>query len=216
MGLVPPQPGYLQGLRELTWRFGALLIFDEVMTGWRVHPQGAQIHYGVTPDLTTLGKVVGGGLPAAAYGGRATLMQLVAPAGPVYQAGTLSGNPLAMAAGLATLRELRQPGLWQAAERWAIQATDLFTEAANAAGIALTVQRAGTMFTPFFTASPVRNYAEARTADLTAYRRFFHAMLDAGVYLPPSQFEASFSSTAHGAAELARLQSALASSLRVV
>jgi glutamate-1-semialdehyde 2,1-aminomutase len=214
MGLVPPQPGFLPGLREVTRRFGALLIFDEVMTGWRVHPEGAQICYGVTPDLTTLGKVIGGGLPAAAYGGRSTLMQLVAPAGPVYQAGTLSGNPLAMAAGLATLRELQRPGLWQAAELWAVQAADLFTQAAKAAGIALTVQRAGTMFTPFFTPNPVRNYAEAKTADVAAYRRFFHAMLTSGVYLPASQFEASFTSTAHGPRELALLESALANALR--
>jgi glutamate-1-semialdehyde 2,1-aminomutase len=202
MGVVPPEPGFLQGLRALTERHGALLVFDEVMTGWRVHPQGAQVLYDVDPDLTCLGKVVGGGLPAAAYGGRRELMELVAPAGPVYQAGTLSGNPLAMAAGLATLEVLSRPGVWDIAAEWARQADTALTEAADRAGVPLTVQRVGTMFTPFFTSSPVRNFAEAKATDREAYKAFFHSLLESGVYLPPSPFEASFSSSVHGPAEL--------------
>jgi glutamate-1-semialdehyde 2,1-aminomutase len=209
MGLVPPAPGFLEGLRELTRRYGALLIFDEVMTGWRVHPQGAQVLYGVTPDLTVLGKVLGGGLPAAAYGGRRDLMLQVAPAGPVYQAGTLSGNPVAMAAGIATLDILRDPRVWRAAEHWAEQAAGAIARASAAAGATVTVQRVGTMFTAFFAPGPIRNFADAKRSDRAAYARFFHAMLDTGVYLPPSQFEAAFSSAAHGPAELAILERAL-------
>ncbi|HEX7336179.1 MAG TPA: glutamate-1-semialdehyde 2,1-aminomutase [Gemmatimonadales bacterium] len=202
MGVVPPVPGFLPGLRTLTRRYGALLVFDEVMTGWRVHPQGAQVLYGIDPDLTCLGKVIGGGLPAAAFGGRRDLMLQVAPAGPVYQAGTLSGNPLAMAAGLATLEVLSRPGVWESAARWAERAADAITRAAGAAGIVVTVQQVGTMFTPFFTGKPVRNFAEAKTASREAYSGFFHAMLEAGVYLPPSAFEAAFSASTHGDPEL--------------
>jgi glutamate-1-semialdehyde 2,1-aminomutase len=208
MGLVPPAPGFLEGLRAAATRHGALLVFDEVMTGWRVHPRGAQGLYGIIPDLTCLGKVVGGGLPAAAYGGRRDLMQRVAPAGPVYQAGTLSGNPLAMAAGLATLDLLEQPGEWDRAERWAAQAAGVLTEAARRAGVPLTVQRVGTMLTPFFTDRPVRNFADSKATDRPAYNRFFHAMLQHGVYLPPSAFEAAFTSTVHGTEELEVLQQA--------
>jgi glutamate-1-semialdehyde 2,1-aminomutase len=211
MGVVPPVPGFLEGLRALCTRAGALLVFDEVMTGWRVHPVGAQVLYGVRPDLTILGKVVGGGLPAAAYGGPRSLMEQIAPAGPVYQAGTLSGNPLAMAAGLTTLDVLARPGTWERAERWAARATDAFGAAAATAGVALTVQRVGTMLTPFFTDSPVRNYDEAKRADRAAYAAFFHAMLDAGVYLAPSAFEAAFTSVVHGDVELAALETALGS-----
>jgi glutamate-1-semialdehyde 2,1-aminomutase len=211
MGVVPPVPGFLEGLRRITRRAGALLVFDEVMTGWRVHPQGAQVLYGIDPDLTILGKVVGGGLPAAAYGGSRALMEQIAPAGPVYQAGTLSGNPLAMAAGLATLEVLSRPGVWERAEAWARRAEEAIASAAAAAGVAVTVQRVGTMLTPFFGAEPVRDYAAARRTDRAAYARFFHAMLDAGVYLAPSAFEAAFTSTVHGAAELATLEAALAS-----
>ncbi|MFL5494764.1 MAG: glutamate-1-semialdehyde 2,1-aminomutase [Gemmatimonadales bacterium] len=211
MGVVPPVPGFLEGLRRVTRRAGALLVFDEVMTGWRVHPQGAQVLYGIDPDLTILGKVVGGGLPAAAYGGSRALMEQIAPAGPVYQAGTLSGNPLAMAAGLATLEVLSRPGVWERAETWARHAEDAISSAASAAGVAVTVQRVGTMLTPFFSAEPVRDYATARGTDRAAYATFFHAMLDAGVYLAPSAFEAAFTSTVHGAAELATLEAALAS-----
>jgi glutamate-1-semialdehyde 2,1-aminomutase len=211
MGVVPPAPGFLEGLRALTRRAGSLLVFDEVMTGWRVHPIGAQVLYGVRPDLTILGKVVGGGLPAAAYGGSRALMEQIAPAGPVYQAGTLSGNPLAMAAGLATLDVLARPGTWERAERWAARAEDAIVRAAEAAGVAVTVQRAGTMLTPFFTDSPVRDYAAARRCDRAAYGAFFHAMLEGGVYLPPSAFEAAFTSAVHGDAELAALEAALSS-----
>jgi glutamate-1-semialdehyde 2,1-aminomutase len=209
MGVVPPAPGFLEGLRRVTSRYGALLLFDEVMTGWRVHPQGAQVLYGVTPDLTCLGKVIGGGLPAAAYGGSRELMQLIAPAGPVYQAGTLSGNPVAMAAGLATLEVLGREGVWQEAANWASAAASLIGRAAERAGVPVHVQRVGTMFTPFFTASPVRTFAEAKLSDREAYSRFFHAMLESGFYFPPSAYEAAFTSVVHGEAELELLESAL-------
>ena len=175
------------------------------------HYKGTIKKYGIDPDLTILGKVVGGGLPAAAYGGSRALMEQIAPAGPVYQAGTLSGNPLAMAAGLATLEVLSRPGVWERAEAWARRAEEAIASAAAAAGVAVTVQRVGTMLTPFFGAEPVRDYAAARRTDRAAYARFFHAMLDAGVYLAPSAFEAAFTSTMHGAAELATLEAALAS-----
>ena len=209
MGVVPPAPGFLEALRELTRRAGALLVFDEVMTGWRVHPVGAQALYGITPDLTILGKVFGGGLPSAAYGGARALMEQIAPAGPVYQAGTLSGNPVAMAAGVATLDVLARPGMWERAERWAACAANVLTRAAARAGVPLTVQRVGTMLTPFFTGAPVTNYADAKRADRAAYGAFFHAMLDAGVYLPPSAFESAFTSTAHGEAELDAFEAAV-------
>jgi glutamate-1-semialdehyde 2,1-aminomutase len=209
MGVVPPLAGFLPGLRTVTRRHQALLVFDEVMTGWRVHPQGAQVLYGIEPDITCLGKVLGGGLPAAAYGGKRELMELIAPVGPVYQAGTLSGNPLAMAAGLATLDVLARPGTWQRAADWAEHASSEMTAAAERAGVPLIVQRVGTMFTPFFTGSPVRTFAEAKRTDRESYGRFFRAMLEAGVYLPPSAFEASFSSTVHGEVELELLSSAL-------
>ena len=209
MGVVPPVTGFLEGLRALTRRNGALLVFDEVMTGWRVHPQGAQVLYRIQPDLTCLGKVVGGGLPAAAFGGKRELMENIAPAGPVYQAGTLSGNPLAMAAGLATLEVLSRPGVWQLAEEWADRAASAMSRAAARAGVPLTVQRVGTMFTPFFTGEPVRDFAAAKRTDREAYKRFFHAMLEGGVYLPPSPFEAAFSSSVHGEAELEVLEAGL-------
>ena len=209
MGVVPPVPGFLPGLRAVAHRHGALLIFDEVMSGWRVHPQGAQVLYGVEPDLTCLGKVIGGGLPAAAYGGTRELMELIAPAGPVYQAGTLSGNPIAMAAGIATLDVLSRPGVWQRAADWAQRAATALTAAAEHAGVPLTVQRVGTMFTAFFTERPVRTFAEAKRTDSKAYAAFFHTMLENGVYLPPSAYEAAFASTVHDTAELDMLESAL-------
>jgi glutamate-1-semialdehyde 2,1-aminomutase len=209
MGVVPPVAGFLQGLRAITRRYGAILAFDEVMTGWRAHPHGAQVLYGIEPDLTCLGKVVGGGLPAAAYGGRRDLMEKVAPAGPVYQAGTLSGNPLAMAAGLATLEVLARPGIWEQAEAFAASVADAIERRAHEAGVPVTVQRVGTMLTPFFTAAPVRDFAAARRTDRAAYNAFFHAMLDGGVYLPPSAFEAAFTSAVHGQTELAALEAAL-------
>ena len=214
MGVVPPVAGFLQGLRAISRRYGALLVFDEVMTGWRVHPRGAQVLYGIEPDLTCLGKVVGGGLPAAAYGGRRDLMERVAPAGPVYQAGTLSGNPLAMAAGLATLDVLARPGTWERAEAFARSVAEAIERRAGEAGVPVTVQRVGTMLTPFFTAAPVRDFTAARRTDRAAYNGFFHAMLDGGVYLPPSAFEAGFTSAIHGEAELAAVEAALNSTWR--
>jgi glutamate-1-semialdehyde 2,1-aminomutase len=214
MGVVPPVSGFLPGLRAITRRYGALLLFDEVMTGWRVHPRGAQVLYGIEPDLTCLGKVVGGGLPAAAYGGRRDLMERIAPAGPVYQAGTLSGNPLAMAAGLATLDLLARPGTWERAETFARDVSRAIERRAREADVPVTVQRVGTMFTPFFTAEPVRDFAAARRTDRAGYNAFFHAMLDGGVYLPPSAFEAGFTSAVHGASELAAVEAALSSTWR--
>ena len=209
MGVVPPVPEFLEGLRSITRQHGALLIFDEVMTGWRVHPRGAQVLYGVDPDLTCLGKVVGGGLPAAAFGGKREHMELIAPAGPVYQAGTLSGNPLAMAAGLATLDVLSRPGTWELAAEWAARAAAMVRMAAEKAGVPVTVQLAGTMFTPFFTDEPVHDFSAAKRTNRDRYNRFFHALLNAGVYLPPSAFEAAFSSAVHGDVELELLESAL-------
>jgi glutamate-1-semialdehyde 2,1-aminomutase len=209
MGVVPPLPGFLEGLRTITRRHEALLIFDEVMTGWRVHPRGAQVLYGVVPDITCVGKVVGGGLPAAGYGGKRELMELIAPTGPVYQAGTLSGNPLAMAAGLTTLEILSRDGVWQRAADWVEQAASAIASAAGAAGVPVRVQRVGTMFTPFFSSGPVRTFAEAKRTDRAAYSRFFHAMLDGGVYLPPSPFEAAFASAVHSETELDLLRGAL-------
>jgi glutamate-1-semialdehyde 2,1-aminomutase len=211
MGVVPPVAGFLQGLRALTQRYGALLVFDEVMTGWRVHPQGAQVLYGIVPDITCLGKVIGGGLPAAAFGGGRELMELIAPAGPVYQAGTLSGNPVAMAAGLATLEVLDQPGVWQQAEAWADTAASMIEGAAVRAGVPVRVQRVGTMFTPFFSETPVRTFAEAKRTNRDGYIRFFHVMLGAGVYLPPSPYEAAFTSAVHQDRELEILDHALSS-----
>ncbi|MBA2565016.1 MAG: glutamate-1-semialdehyde 2,1-aminomutase [Gemmatimonadetes bacterium] len=216
MGLVPPAAGFLESLRELTRAHGTLLVFDEVMTGWRVHPRGAQALYGVTPDLTCVGKVVGGGLPCAAYGGRSDVMERVAPCGPVYQAGTLSGNPLAMAAGIATLDVAAEEHAWEMAEAWASGAARVLRDEATAAGVQLQVQRTGTMLTPFFTAEPVTDYASARRADTERYALFFRAMLEGGVYLPPSQFEAAFTSSAHGAAELEVFAGAARHALRTL
>jgi glutamate-1-semialdehyde 2,1-aminomutase len=198
MGPVPPQAGYLEGLRELTAEHGALLVFDEVMTGFRVHPGGAQALYGVTPDLTTLGKVIGGGLPVGAYGGRRDLMELVAPAGPVYQAGTLSGNPLAMTAGIETLRALAEPGVWDGLERAGARLEAGLREL----GEGVQVARVGTMFGLFFADTPVTDWDTAKRADTSRFAAFHSAMLERGVYLAPSQFEAGFLSTAHGDAEI--------------
>lgn len=197
MGVLPPADGFLPGLRRLTEQHGALLVFDEVMTGFRVHLGGAQALYGVTPDLTTLGKVIGGGLPVGAYGGRADVMATVAPAGPMYQAGTLSGNPLAMAAGLATLHELRQPGVFDGMVAQTERLGEGVAAAAEDAGLSIWQNRVGTMFCTFFTGQPVSDAASARTADTQVYARFFHAMLEGGVYLAPSQFEAGFISAVH-------------------
>jgi len=198
MGLVTPVPCFLEGLRDLCTEHGSLLVFDEVMTGFRVHPGGAQGLYGVTPDLTTLGKVIGGGLPVGAYGGRREIMELVAPAGPVYQAGTLSGNPLAMTAGIETLRVLGEPGTWESLERTGERLVSGL--AALDAGVQLA--RVGTMFGVFFTDDPVTCWGEAKAADTARFAAFHSAMLDRGVYLAPSQFEAGFVSTEHGDAEI--------------
>jgi glutamate-1-semialdehyde 2,1-aminomutase len=209
MGVVPPEPGFLEGLRALTARFGALLIFDEVMTGWRVHPRGAQGLFGIDPDLTCLGKVLGGGFPAAAFGGRRGLMKLIAPAGPVYQAGTLAGHPIAMAAGLATLEAIEREAGWARADQWAADAAERVEVEARRAGVAVTVQRVGTMLTPFFGRGPVKNLADAQATARDQHRRFFHGMLEAGVSLPPSPLEAAFTSSAHGPGELDHLGAAL-------
>ena len=197
MGVVPPEAGFLQHLRQMTRDAGALLIFDEVITGFRVALGGAQERFGITPDLTCLGKIVGGGLPVGAYGGRRDIMEQVSPLGPVYQAGTLSGNPLAMAAGLATLRLLTEPGVYDHLERLSARLVDGLSTAASRAGISYTGNRVGSMFTGFFTSEPVADYRSAKRADTKRYARFFHAMLDRGVYLAPSQFEAGFVSLAH-------------------
>jgi glutamate-1-semialdehyde 2,1-aminomutase len=198
MGFVAPDQGYLQGLRELTTARGALLVFDEVMTGFRVAPGGAQALYGITPDLTTLGKVIGGGLPVGAYGGRREIMELVAPAGPVYQAGTLSGNPLAMTAGIETLRALAEPGVWDGLER----AGGRLEAGLSSLDAGVQIGRLGSMFGLFFSDVPVRDWDTAKQADTARFAAFHAAMLERGVYLAPSQFEAGFLSTAHGDAEI--------------
>jgi glutamate-1-semialdehyde 2,1-aminomutase len=198
MGLVPPLPGFLEGLRTLTSEHGALLVFDEVMTGFRVHPGGAQALYGIAPDLTTLGKVIGGGLPVGAYGGRREIMELVAPAGPVYQAGTLSGNPLAMTAGIETLRVLAEPGVWEGIDGTA----ERLVAGLAALGAPVQLARAGTMFGLFFTDAPVTTWEEAKRADTGRFAAFHRALLERGVYLAPSQFEAGFLSSAHGEEEI--------------
>jgi glutamate-1-semialdehyde 2,1-aminomutase len=197
MGCVPPAPGYLERLRELTARHGILLVFDEVMTGFRVAKGGAQELYGITPDLTCLGKIVGGGLPVAAYGGRREIMQQVAPLGPVYQAGTLSGNPLAVAAGLATLRILERDPPYARLEALSARLADGLTARARASGVAYTGNRVGSMLTGFFRSGAVTNYQDAKGSDTAAFARFHQAMLARGVYLAPSQFEAAFVSIAH-------------------
>jgi len=197
MGVVPPAPGFLQGLRDITRQHGAMLIFDEVITGFRVAYGGAQALYGITPDLTCLGKIIGGGLPVGAYGGRREVMQVVSPLGPAYQAGTLSGNPLAVAAGIAALKALQGPGVYQRLEQQASALADGLGSAARQAGVASTVNRVGSMLTAFFCASPVVTYTDVQRADAKAYAVYFHKMLDRGFYLAPSQFEAAFVSLAH-------------------
>ncbi len=198
MGVLVPVPGFLAGLQALARAHGALLILDEVMTGFRLAPGGAQALYGLQPDLTCLGKVIGGGLPVGAYGGRRDVMGKVAPEGPVYQAGTLSGNPLAVAAGLACLQALEEEGAYARLEAVGRALEEGLLREAKAAGIAVTLNRVGSMWTLFFTPGPVYDYASAKTASTERFGRFFHAMLEAGVYLPPSQFEAAFASLAMG------------------
>jgi glutamate-1-semialdehyde 2,1-aminomutase len=203
MNCIPPLPGFLEGLREVCTEHGSVLIFDEVMTGFRVALGGAQAHYGINPDLTTLGKVIGGGMPVGAFGGRLEIMEHLAPLGPVYQAGTLSGNPVAMAAGLKTLELISTPGFHDAlAERTRIL-TEGLSERARSAGIPFTTNRAGGMFGLFFTESAeVNRYAEVMACDAERFKAFFHGMLEEGVYLAPSAFEAGFVSAAHGEFEI--------------
>ncbi|PIP35804.1 MAG: glutamate-1-semialdehyde-2,1-aminomutase [Desulfobacterales bacterium CG23_combo_of_CG06-09_8_20_14_all_52_9] len=197
MGLVSPQPGFLETLREETHKTGSLLIFDEVMTGFRVAYGGAQALYGITPDLTTLGKIIGGGMPVGAYGGRRDIMEHIAPQGPVYQAGTLSGNPVAMTAGIATLKEIQNPGFYDALEEKSRYLAQGLKQAADAAGIPVYIDRVGSMMGMFFTKGPVTCFSEAKTSDLDRFKHYYNAMLDKGIYLAPSQFEALFISSAH-------------------
>ncbi len=196
-GFIVPDPGFLAGLRELTQEHNALLVFDEVMTGFRIAYGGAQAKFGITPDLTTLGKVIGGGLPVGAYGGRRDIMSMVAPAGPMYQAGTLSGNPLAMTAGIKTLELLRQPGTYEHLDRITKKLTDGLLQIAQETGHAACGGQISGMFGLFFTAGPVHNYDDAKTSDMAKFSRFHRGMLEQGIYLAPSQFEAGFTSLAH-------------------
>jgi glutamate-1-semialdehyde 2,1-aminomutase len=209
MGCIPPEGGFLEALRRITREHEALLIFDEVMTGFRVSPGGAQHLYNVKPDLTTLGKVIGGGLPIAAYGGRSDIMTYIAPSGPIYQAGTLSGNPLAVAAGLGMLRHIQaHPGMYEELNRAA-------GRLAACAPEEISVNRVGSMMTWFFTDAPVTDYASAKLCDTKRFAKFFHAMLDRGIYLPPSQFEAFFISTAHSEPDIQRTVDAARESFEI-
>jgi glutamate-1-semialdehyde 2,1-aminomutase len=214
MGCVPPSGRYLQFLREITAEHGTVLIFDEVMTGFRLAFGGAQELYGIKPDLTTLGKIIGGGLPVGAYGGRAEIMNLIAPLGPVYQAGTLSGNPLAMAAGLATLRHLKkQPEIYRQLEQRTALLVDKVMEAAREKGAPLTANRVGSMFTWFFQPGEVHDWETAAKSDTASFGRFYRAMLERGIYLPPSQFEAIFVGAAHSEEDIQRTVEAATASL---
>ncbi|MFW6050334.1 MAG: glutamate-1-semialdehyde 2,1-aminomutase [Myxococcota bacterium] len=214
MGCVPPVAGWLEGLRDLTRRHGALLVFDEVMTGFRVARGGAQARYGVTPDLTCLGKIVGGGLPVGAYGGRQDVMDRVAPAGPVYQAGTLSGNPLAMAAGIKTLELLAGEGVYERLEAISAQVEEILVESFREAGRPVTVQRVGSMLTPFFVDGPVRSFDDASRTDREAFGRWHRRLLAEGVMWPPAQFEAGFVSLAHDDDALTRTRRAARAAAR--
>jgi glutamate-1-semialdehyde 2,1-aminomutase len=203
MNLVAPKPEFLNALRKLCTQHGAVLILDEVMTGFRVSLQGAQGHYGIKPDLVTLGKVMGGGLPVAAFGGRADIMKYLAPLGPVYQAGTLSGNPVAVAAGMATLKLIQAPGFYDSLAKKARQMTEGLSAAASRHGVKFCAQSVGGMFGLYFSETPPTSYAEVMRCDKDAFNRFFHAMIDEGVYLAPSAFEAGFVSAAHSDADIA-------------
>ena len=215
-GLYLPQPGYLEFLSEITKAHGALLIFDEVMTGFRLARGGAQERFGIKPDLSTFGKVIGGGLPVGAFGGRAEIMDCLAPLGPVYQAGTLSGNPVAMAAGLANLRELLAGDAYQQLEACGAQLAAGMRDAAKSANVPVQFNQCGSMFCGYFTSQPVHNVADAMRSDRERFKKFFHGMLDAGVYLAPSQFESGFLSTAHTAADIEKTVSAAAKVLRTL
>jgi glutamate-1-semialdehyde 2,1-aminomutase len=213
MGVLLPKPGFLEALREETTKAGALLIFDEVMTGFRVARGGAQARYGIAPDLTCLGKVIGGGLPVGAYGGRAEILSQVAPDGPIYQAGTLSGNPLAMAAGIAMLDLVSAPGFFEGIEQATTTLCDRLREVCARAKVPAQLNHVGTMWTLFFTGQPVFDYPTAKTADTKRFAQVHRALLERGVYLPPSQFEAAFTSSMHGKAELDRTVAALEQAL---
>ena len=208
MGVVPPAPGFLEGLRSLAGDHGSLLVFDEVMTGFRVAYGGAQERYGVTPDLTCLGKVIGGGLPVGAFGGRRDIMETVAPAGDTYQAGTLSGNPLAMAAGLATLKELSKPGVYDGLEETTSRLEQRLAAAAGRSSVPYTINRVGSMMTMFFNEGPVTDFEGAKKSDTSLYAEYFRHMLEQGIYLAPSQFEAAFISTAHSGDDIERTAAA--------
>lgn len=214
MGVVPPAVGFLEGLRQLASEYGSVLIFDEVMSGFRVAYGGAQERFGVAPDLTCLGKIIGGGMPVGAFGGRREIMETVAPAGNTYQAGTLSGNPLAMAAGLAMLTELGKPGIYEALEEKSAWLADSLAESAAAGTIATCQNRVGSMMTLFFTAGPVTDFESAKASDTGRYAEYFKHMLENGVYLAPSQFEAAFVSLAHDEDNLARTAASAAAFLR--
>jgi len=214
MGVLVPKPGYLEGLQALCQKHGVLFVLDEVMTGFRLSRGGAQELYGLKPDLTTLAKVIGGGMPLGAYGGRADIMSKVAPAGPVYQSGTLSGNPVAVAAGMACLKALAAPGTYRRLEEVSGMLAEGFAAEAKAAHVPVTVNRVGSMLTVFFTAEPVYDYPTAKKADTARFGRFFHAMLNEGVYLPPSQFEAAFVSLAIGEPEVAHVLAAARKAFR--
>jgi glutamate-1-semialdehyde 2,1-aminomutase len=205
MGCVPPKPGFLEGLRALTTKYGALLIFDEVMTGFRLSAGGAQQRFGITPDLTTMGKIIGGGLPLAAYGGRSDIMEKVAPVGPIYQAGTLSGNPVAVGAGIATLNHLKaHPEVYKIIEQRTVQLTTYAPKG-------VTVNRLGSMFTYFFQDGPIHDYEDAKKSDTARFGRFFHHLLDHGVYFPPSQYEAGFMSAVHTVEDIEKTVAAIRS-----
>jgi glutamate-1-semialdehyde 2,1-aminomutase len=214
MGCVPPEPGYLEGLREITREHGALLVFDEVITGFRVAFGGAQQRYGVAADLTTLGKIVGGGMPLGVYGGRRDVMSKVSPVGPVYQAGTLSGNPVAVAAGLTTVRALKAKDVYERLDQLGARLEQAFVSGAKKQGVPLTVQRVGSMLTPFFTTGAVRSWGDASKCDTARFGRFHRAMLQAGVYWPPSQFEAGFVSLAHDERALERSEEAISGAFK--
>jgi len=216
MGVVPPEGGFLEGLRRVTEAHDAVLIFDEVMTGFRVAYGGAQELYNVRPDLTTLGKVIGGGLPVGAYAGKREIMETVAPAGPMYQAGTLSGNPLAMKAGIETLKALRQPGLFDAIETKAVQLCEGMGQAARDAGVPVYQTRVGTMFSNFFSSERVTDYASAKRSNTERFGRYFHEMLEQGVYIAPSQFEAGFISLAHSDEDINQTVAAARDAFRAV
>ena len=216
MGVVLPKPDFLAALRQKTEKHGVVLIFDEVITGFRVAYGGAQSLYGIKPDMTCLGKIVGGGFPLAAYGGRKEIMQTVAPLGPVYQAGTLSGNPVAVTAGLKTLEILERDNPYPELERRTKQLTQVISEAAKEAGVPVQINQIASMFTVFFTDQPVVDYASARRSDTQRYARFFHALLERGVYFPPSQFEAAFLSTAHDDEALSFAQDAVRSAMKAI